>query len=139
MSREDALSLAQQRNKEKYPGYIEWRLPNAKEIQSTVDYSRSPQKTNSAAINPLFGVSQIMDEGGNTNYPFYWSSTSHKNIRDGHSTVYVCFGEALGFFKPPFSQGRGKLRGVHGAGTQHSDPKEAIRIIIPKVMGHKGI
>ena len=138
MSWEDALSLAQQRNKEKYLGYIDWRLPNAKELQSIVDYSRSPQKTNSAAINPLFEVSQIIDEGGKTNYPFYWSSTSHKNIRDGRSAVYVCFGEALGFFKPPFSQGRGRLQDVHGAGAQRSDPKTGNPSDYPQGHGPQG-
>ena len=123
MSWEDALSFAQQKNKENYLGYSDWRLPNAKELQSIVDYNRSPQETNSAAIDPLFDISGIKDEGGNTNYPFYWSSTTHKNRRDGHSAVYVAFGEALGFFKPPFSPGKGLLQDVHGAGAQRSDPK----------------
>lgn len=123
MSWEDALLLAQQRNREYYLGFSDWRLPNAKELQSIVDYSRSPQKTNSAAIHPVFDVSKIVDEGGNSNFPFYWSSTTHKNIRGGNSAVYVCFGEALGFFKPPFSPGRGRLQDVHGAGAQRSDPK----------------
>lgn len=123
MSWEDALLFAEEKNRESYLGYSDWRLPNAKELQSIVDYDRSPQKTNSAAINPIFEVSRIKDEGGNTNYPFYWSSTTHKNRRDGRSAVYVAFGEALGFFKPPFSQGRGVLQDVHGAGAQRSDPK----------------
>jgi len=100
MSWEDALAWAQQKNKENYLGYSDWRLPNAKELQSIVDYSRSPQATNSAAISPFFEVSQIKDEGGKTNYPFYWSSTTHKNLSGGNAAVYVCFGEALGFLKP---------------------------------------
>ena len=87
-------------NSENYLNYSDWRLPNAKEIQSIVDYSRSPQTTSSAAINPLFEVTQIKDEGGKTNYPFYWSSTTHKHISGGHAAVYVCFGEALGFLNP---------------------------------------
>jgi len=36
-----------------YGGYSDWRLPNAKELQSIVDYSRCPDVTNSAAINNL--------------------------------------------------------------------------------------
>ena len=123
MSWEKSLSWVQQKNSENYLNYSDWRLPNAKEIQSIVDYSRSPQTTSSAAINPLFEVTQIKDEGGKTNYPFYWSSTTHKHISGGHAAVYVCFGEALGFFKHPFSFGKYKLQDVHGAGAQRSDPK----------------
>ena len=36
---------------EKYLGYNDWKLPNAKEMHSILDYTRSPQATNSAAIN----------------------------------------------------------------------------------------
>ena len=138
MSWEDALSWAQQKNREQYLGYSDWRVPNAKELQSIVDYSRSLQKTNSAAINPLFEVSQIRDEGGKKNYPFCWSSTTHKNIRDGREAVYVCFGEALGYFKPPFSQGRGVLQDVHGAGAQRCDPKTGSPGDYPQGHGPQG-
>lgn len=123
MSWKDALAFAQQKNKEKYLGYSDWRLPDAKELQSIVDYSRSPQETTSAAIDPVFEITRIKDEGGNPNYPFYWTSTTHKNKHDGRSAVYIAFGEALGFFKPPFSSGSGVLQDVHGAGAQRSDPK----------------
>lgn len=34
-------------------------LPNAKELQSIVDYTRSPLTTATAAIDPLFEVSAI--------------------------------------------------------------------------------
>lgn len=44
-------------------GYDDWKLPDAKELQSIVDYTRSPQTTNSAAIDPIFRVSTIIDEG----------------------------------------------------------------------------
>ena len=138
MSWEDALSFVQEKNKENYLGYCDWRLPSAKELQSIVDYSRSPQETDSAAINPVFEISQIKDEGGNTNYPFYWSSTTHKNIRGGHSAVYVAFGEALGYFKPPFSPGKGVLQDVHGAGAQRSDPKSGDPQDFPQGRGPQG-
>jgi len=123
MSWENSLSWLQQNNSENYLNYSDWRLPSAKEIQSIVDYSRSPQSTSSAAINPLFEVTQIKDEGGKTNYPFYWSSTTHKHISGGHAAVYVCFGEVLGFFKHPFSFGKPKLQDVNGAGAHRSDLK----------------
>ncbi len=36
-----------------YAGHGDWRLPNAKELQSIVDYTRSPDTSRSAAINPI--------------------------------------------------------------------------------------
>ena len=41
--------------------HSDWRLPNAKELQSIVDYSRSPQTTSSPAINTIFGTTEIND------------------------------------------------------------------------------
>ena len=123
---EDALALVQQKNNELYLGHNDWRLPNAKELQSIIDYSRSLQTTNSAAIDPLFEASTIIDEGGEINYPFYWTGTTHL---DGPpnliytNAVYLCFGEALGFMEMPPNSGNYVLMDVHGAGAQRSDPK----------------
>ncbi|MCP4647621.1 MAG: DUF1566 domain-containing protein [bacterium] len=101
--------------------YSDWRLPNAKELQYIVDYSRSPSTTNSAAIDPVFSCSPITDEGGDTNYPFYWTSTTHVDFRGGASAAYIAFGSALGFMQSP--TGAYELMDVHGAGAQRSDPK----------------
>ena len=117
---EEALTWVQQKNSENYLGYNDWYLPNTKELQSIVDYSRSPATTNSAAIDPLFNCSTITDEGGNTNYPFYWTGTTHANMHTGGNASYVCFGEALGFMNFGSST---NLLDVHGAGAQRSDPK----------------
>jgi len=127
MNWEEALNWIYQKNQEAYLGYNDWRLPNAKELQSIVDYTRSLQTTNSAAIDPLFEVTSIIDEGGGTNYPFYWASTTHSDGPPDHQftkAVYVCFGEALGFMEQPQGSGNYVLMDVHGAGSQRSDPKQ---------------
>ena len=137
----EALAWVQQKNQENYLGHNDWRLPNAKELQSIVDYSRSPQTSNSPAIDPAFSVTSITDEGGNTNYPFYWASTTHG---DGppqvmHTkAVYLAFGEALGFMEIPPNSGNYILMDVHGAGAQRSDPKVGNPDNFPHGFGPQG-
>jgi hypothetical protein len=116
---EEALNYAE--NLE-FASYEDWHLPNAKELQSIVDYTRSPSTTGTPAIDPIFNSSSIIDELGETNYPFYWSSTTHANWTafPGAWGAYVAFGEALGYFGPP---GHEHWTDVHGAGAQRSDPK----------------
>ena len=80
-------------------GFSDWRLPDAKELQSIVDYSRSPSTTGSAAIDPVFAATAIVDEGGASNYGFYWSSTTHPSATNRATSVYVAFGEALGWMQ----------------------------------------
>ncbi|MCP5064357.1 MAG: DUF1566 domain-containing protein [Ignavibacteriae bacterium] len=120
---EDALTWVNEKNTSNYLGYNDWRLPNVKELQSIVDYSRSPATTNTAAIDPLFNCTSIIDEGGSENYPFYWSSTTHENMVNGSNAAYLSFGEALGWMEMPPNSGSYTLLDVHGAGSQRSDPK----------------
>ncbi len=120
MNWQSALAWAQSKNASNYLGHNDWRLPTAKELQSIVDYTRCKDYTNSAAINPVFNISQINDEAGNPNWPFFWSNTTHKDNMGG---VYVCFGEALGWMKIPPGSSYYTLYDVHGAGAQRSDPK----------------
>jgi hypothetical protein len=111
---EDALNYCASLD---YAGISDWRLPNAKELQSIVDYSRSPDATNSAAIDPIFNISTITNEGGQLDYPAFWSSTTHlKDTGQAGSGVYVTFGRAMGYMN-------GQWMDVHGAGAQRADQK----------------
>ena len=82
-----------------YAGYDDWRLPDAKELQSLVDYSRSPDTTDSPAVDPLFSCTPITNEAGKTDFGYYWSSTTHVSSAGrnaGSSAVYISFGRAMG-------------------------------------------
>ena len=113
-----ALAWVRQKNVENYLGHNDWRLPNAKELQSLVDYSRSPDTTHSAAIDPLFNATQLTNLAGQPDFGFYWTGTSflHPHGR-AVDAVYVVFGRGLGAM-----HGRNVID-VHGAGCQRSDPK----------------
>ncbi len=114
---EGALAHAQQLNDENYAGYNDWRVPDAKELHSILDYSRSLQATNSAAINKIFNSSSFTDERNCTNYGYYWTSTTHENAKKGpKAAAYLCFGEALGYMN-------NMVQDVHGAGSQRADHK----------------
>ena len=119
MDWEHALAYAQTQNNANYLGHNDWRLPNTKELQSLVDYTRSPYATNSAnvgpAINALFSCTSILNDGGKADYPYYWTSTSAISLANGEypSAWYVAFGQA--------EDGNGE--NLHGAGAVRFDKK----------------
>jgi len=113
-------------------GHSDWRLPNAKELQSIVDYARSPDKTRSAAINPVFESTVIKNELGERDYPYYWTGTTHtRSGGHGRAAVYVAFGRGMGCM-------HGRWLDVHGAGSQRSDPKAGNPADFPRGRGPQG-
>ncbi len=114
-------------------GHSDWRLPNAKELQTIVDYTRSPQTTSSPAIDPVFETTEINDPDGNSgHYPFFWTGTTHLDgINPYTGAAYIAFGEGLG-------QMNGTLMDVHGAGCQRSDPKSGNINDYPQYFGPQG-
>ncbi len=120
-----------------YASYSDWRLPNAKELHSIVDYTCCPDVTNSAAIDPVFEVTSIINEGGKKDYPFYWTSTSHCSIRGAEAAVYVAIGRSLGWMQDRRTSQR-QLQDVHGAGSQRSDPKTGDASKFPYGRGPQG-
>lgn len=129
----EALAWVEEQNQARYLGYTDWRLPNVKELQSIVDYASSPDTSGSAAIDAVFNVTTIVNEKGQTDYPSFWSSTTHANWteRSGGSATYVAFGRSLGFMN-------GSWVDIHGAGSQRSDPKTGDPDNYPTGFGPQG-
>ncbi|MFA9378261.1 MAG: DUF1566 domain-containing protein [Lachnotalea sp.] len=112
MNWEEALAYVE--NSE-YAGYDDWRLPNINELQSIVDYSGV-----FPAIDPIFNITGIINEAGNDDYPYFWSSTSNPYIDPRDTAVegyefawYVAFGYAVDH----------EGNDMHGAGSVRFDTK----------------
>ena len=101
-------------------GYSDWRLPNVKELQGIVDYTKSPSATDASKVGPaidsMFICSPIINEAGNNDYGYYWTSTS-AHFTTGYLYYYawyVAFGMAVNDAGEDF----------HGAGAVRFDTKE---------------
>jgi hypothetical protein len=113
MNWEEALAYAENST---YGGYDDWRLPNIKELQSIVDYSGSFP----ALDTSVFNITKIVNEAGNTDYPYFWSSTTnpyidkHDDPAEGYCYAwYVAFGYAVDH----------DGEDMHGAGAVRFDTK----------------
>lgn len=120
-----------------YGGHSDWRLPSIKELQSIVDYTRSPDTTRSAAIDPVFQTTSFIAEGGRADYPYYWSGTTHASVSRASTASYVAFGRSFGWMQNRRT-GQYNLLDVHGAGSQRSDPKSGDASRFPHGRGPQG-
>ncbi|WP_259396671.1 DUF1566 domain-containing protein [Psychromonas sp. SR45-3] len=90
-------------------------------LHTLVDYSRSPDTTNSPTIDPVFNLTPITNEAGQKDHAQYWSSTTLISYpSDVAAATYISFGRGMGYDRKS-----SEWIDVHGAGTQRSDPKVA--------------
>jgi len=120
----DALAYAE--NLE-LAGHSDWRLPNAKELHSIVDYGKAPDARDPAkrgpAIDPVFSLT---DKEG-----WHWTSTTHGDHTE--TAIYIAFGRAMS----AWDYGGQKMN-AHGAGALRSDPKSGNSNDFPQGRGPQG-
>lgn len=114
-------------------GARDWRLPDAKELHSIVDYTRIP------AIDPAFSLSDPR--------AYLWSSTTHLEgappgdheprpfDRAGQLAVYAAIGPAMGKMEVPPGSGQRQWTDIHGAEAMRSDPKPDVAGRFPDGFG----
>ncbi len=123
---QDALAWVQARNAANHLGHSDWRMPNAKELHSLVNYANAPDFNGLPAIDTrCFTCTGITNENGDADFPYYWTATTHAGYSatgsgGGTEAVYIPFGRGLGW---PATAAA--WVDVHGAGCQRGDPKTA--------------
>lgn len=104
-------------------GYDDWRLPDNKELQSIVEYS----KTEVPAIDTDFFDSTFNESYGggdfDGDYGWYWTSTTLKDFPENAS--YIAFGRAYSTTSDDLTDSN-NYHDWHGAGAQRSDPKDGV-------------
>jgi hypothetical protein len=117
-------------------GHDDWRLPNAKELQSIVEYNRAPDAADETSRGPaLAPIFQTSDPES-----YFWTGTTHLEGRPGTAggqAVYICFGKGMGHMGPPGAGEKIRMN-VHGAGAQRSDPKSGDPTQFPQGRGPQG-
>lgn len=117
-------------------GDDDWRLPNARELQSIVDYTRDPDAAEEAARGPaLDRIFQVTDPDS-----YFWTGTTHlEGPPDtiGDRAVYICFAQSMGYMRLPGPPGEQRIN-LHGAGAQPSDPKSGDPNQYPQGRGPQG-
>jgi hypothetical protein len=98
-----------------FAGHDDWRLPDAKQLHSIVDYNRCPDVTNSPAIDPMFECTPIVNMAGLQDWSDYWTSTP---FCERNESIDISFGRAMGALGH-------RPMDVHGAGAQRGDTRSA--------------
>ncbi len=106
----EALEYAKQSD---LAGHHDWRLPNAKELQSLVDY----QKTQFPAINTKYFNTTLKQFNSPKDSYYFWTSTTQGDFK--WTADYVSFAQAWSKKNSDATE----YYDWHGAGAQRSDPK----------------
>jgi hypothetical protein len=114
-------------------GKSDWRLPDAKELHSIVDYTKAPAATGGPALRAPLRATETES--------YFWTSTTAvegpPDQRFGRA-VYFAFGRALGWMETPPGSGTTRLLDVHGAGAQRADFKVGDPALFPNGFGPQG-